>query len=309
MSKKVFFYVDDVIWVYRDLTRQKPKSMFDNPYMAMLKKAHDEYGFKVQLNSFYRTDYFYGSDEFTLSEMTDAYKEEWKANADWLKIGFHAKQEFPDYPYVNGVYEYVKKDFNEIFTEVRRFASEENIGWAVTPHWTVISRQGVLALKDCGIKLITAINGQERFEFDGDKSILPYGHYGRYIQNKMPETALFTRDTKDVAIRCSLCSYNVIPGELYDEYNTTLKAYYDKETDMHFKILNNTGALNLRTMDEVIETYSPSIGKEYIGAMTHEQYFYEDYFAYQSDYADKLYKMAEYLTGNGYEFIFAHELV
>lgn len=60
--KKVFFYVDDVIWVYRDLTRQRPKSMFDNEYMAMLKRAHDEYGFKAQLNSFYRTDFFYGSD-------------------------------------------------------------------------------------------------------------------------------------------------------------------------------------------------------------------------------------------------------
>lgn len=308
MTKKVFFYIDDVIWVYRDLTRQKPKSMFDNAYMAMLKKAHDDYGFKVQLNSFYRTDFFYGSDEFTLSEMTDAYKDEWKSNSDWLKIGFHAKQEFPDYPYVNGEYEYVKKDFQQIFDEVKRFASEDNIGYAVTPHWTVISRDGARALRDCGVRVITAIDGGATFEFNGDKSTLPYGHYGRYIHNKKPETKLFTRDTKDIAIKCSICSYNCIPKEKNDDLCFSLNTNYDENMGLHLKILNNTGALNLRTLDEVEDMYRDHINEEYIGAMTHEQYFYKDYFAYQPDYAEKLYKMAKYLTDNGYTFFFAHEL-
>lgn len=306
--KKVFFYVDDVIWVYRDLTRQKPKSMFDNEYMKMLKKAHEDYGFKVQLNSFYRTDFFYGSDEFTLSDMTDAYKDEWRENADWLKIGFHAKQEFPDYPYVNGEYEYVKKDYNEIFDEVRRFASEENIGRSCTPHWSVISRDGARALRDCGVTVLTAIDGGKRFEFNGDKSSLPYGHYGRYIQNKKPETMLFTRDTKDKAIRCSLCSYNCISQNDMEKTEFKLKTFYDSDMDLHLKCLNNTGALNLITLDEIEEKYEKHLDEEYIGAMTHEQYFYKDYFAYQPDYAEKIYKMAEYLTQNGFEFFFAHEL-
>ena len=94
-TKKCYFYIDDVIWVFRDLTRLKPASLFDNPFMAMLKKAHDENGLKVQLNVFYRTDFYYGDDEFSLADMTDAYKAEWEAAADWLKLGFHSKQEFP----------------------------------------------------------------------------------------------------------------------------------------------------------------------------------------------------------------------
>ena len=32
------FFIDDVIWVMRDLTRQRPKSLFDNPFMKPLKE-------------------------------------------------------------------------------------------------------------------------------------------------------------------------------------------------------------------------------------------------------------------------------
>ena len=94
MSKQTYFYIDDVIWLFRDLTRQAPKSIFDNAFMKMLKNAHDKYGLKVQLNVFYRTDFYYGNDEFTLADMTDAYKAEWDANSDWIRFGFHSKQEF-----------------------------------------------------------------------------------------------------------------------------------------------------------------------------------------------------------------------
>jgi len=93
MEKKATFFIDDVIWVFRDLTRQRPASMWDNPYMATLKKAHDEYGVKTQLNVFYETDFWYNDDVFTLSDMTDAYKSEFEAASDWLKLGFHSKKE------------------------------------------------------------------------------------------------------------------------------------------------------------------------------------------------------------------------
>ena len=40
--KKAYFYIDDVIWSLRDLTQKRPKSLFDNPFFGMLKKAMDE---------------------------------------------------------------------------------------------------------------------------------------------------------------------------------------------------------------------------------------------------------------------------
>ena len=120
-GKRASFFIDDTIWCFRDLTRLRPKSMFDNPFFAPLKECHEKFGLKLQLNIFYRTDFFYGLDEFTLADMTDAYKAEWQANKDWLKLGFHSLQEFPDYPWINIDYGDVKKLFGMIRGEVERF--------------------------------------------------------------------------------------------------------------------------------------------------------------------------------------------
>ncbi len=152
--KHTFFYFDDVIWLFRDLTRQRPKSIFDHFYLKIFKEAHDKYGMKVQMNVFYRTDYFYGVDEFTLAEMTDTYKAEFEANSDWLKFGYHAKQEFPDYPLVNITYDDMVKDFLAIKNEVVRFAGENSFSRAVCSHWRPISKAGCKALADNGIKII-----------------------------------------------------------------------------------------------------------------------------------------------------------
>lgn len=55
--KKAQFFIDDVIWVMRDLARERPKSLFDNGFMSILKRAHNEYGIKVQLNLCLRRSY------------------------------------------------------------------------------------------------------------------------------------------------------------------------------------------------------------------------------------------------------------
>lgn len=77
MKKYSTFVIDDVIWLFRDLTRGNYTSIFEHPFIKMLKEAHEKYGLKVQLNIFFRTDNFYGNDEFSLKDMTDRYKEEW----------------------------------------------------------------------------------------------------------------------------------------------------------------------------------------------------------------------------------------
>ena len=111
MQKSCYFYIDDVIWVFRDLTRQRPASIFDHHFLKVLKETHDKYGMKVQMNVFYRTDFFYGNDEFTLADMTDAYKAEFEEASDWMKFTLHSKQEFPDYPFLNISYQDMKDIF------------------------------------------------------------------------------------------------------------------------------------------------------------------------------------------------------
>lgn len=307
MSKKTYFFIDDVIWTLRDITRQKPNSIFDNPFMATLKEAHDKYGLKVQLNIFCRTDFFYGNDEFTLSDMTDAYKQEWTDNSDWIKFGFHAKQEFPDYPYVNATYEDVKSNFDYTQSHVFRFAGENSFAYATCTHWLPMSKAGCIALRDGGIKIMSVSYGK-RGEYNGDPNSLPYGHSFRLLQNRQPETGIFTRVSLNTAITASICSYNHLTDELVEATIHTTKSHHDEETGMNFKRFCNGPCLNLSSLDTLEEEFAPLLGYEYIGYATHEQYFYPDYYAYQTDYSQKILKAAEILSKNGYEHIFAEEL-
>ncbi len=307
MDKQAFFFIDDVIWVFRDLARKKPSSIFDNEYFKMLKRAHDDHGLTVQLNLFYRTDYFYGTDEFTLAEMPDIYKPEFEANADWLRFSFHAKQEFPDYPHVNATYDDVKKDYLAIFNEVKRFAGEKSWALGIIPHWIPMSKAGCQALADCGAKYITTTIGKKT-EFTGDDSVLPYGHAARLKNNRQPETGLFTRDTKDTAIRSSIAAYNHMDDEQYKPLKTRNASILDKETGIRFHKINNGFCINLNTQSEILEKMQELNGNEYIAVSNHEQYFYEDYFNYIPDYADRIYLMAKTFHKFGYRFITADEL-
>ena len=214
MDKKTFFFIDDVIWFLRDITRERPASIFDHHFLKVLKTAHDKYGLKVQLNLFYRTDYFYGTDEFTLSDVTDAYKAEFEANSDWLKMSFHAKQEFPDYPNVNADYDDIKGLYTMMKNEVIRFAGENSWGGdSLVTHWLPLSKDACKALADCGAKMVCCTSGDTE-EYVDQTDCLPYGHLGRLLQNRKPETKLFFRDSRDVAIEKSICGWNHLTSRL-----------------------------------------------------------------------------------------------
>ena len=263
MRKNAYFFIDDVIWPFRDLTRKKPASIFDQTLLKMLKEAHDKYGLKVVLNAFYRTDFFYGEEEFTLADMTDAYKAEWEANSDWLKISFHAKQEFPDYPYVNINYEDMKRDVTMFNNEVIRFAGEKTLSCTYNPHWSPVSKEGVKALADCGFK-ITCVTSGETTEYNGDPNSLPYGHAMRLMHNRKPETRIFSRGSRDVAINNSLCAFNHISTEEYERLLGTPNFIYNEEAKIYFKHFCNGACLNLSPLDEIESDMAPAMGSEYV---------------------------------------------
>ena len=303
------YFCDDAIWALRDITRQRPGSLFDHPFFSVLKECHAKYGLKMQINLFYRTDFFYGMDEFTLADVTDAYKPEFAANADWLKLGFHSLQEFPDYPWVNAEYADVKKLFGMIKGQIVRFAGERSFAYACVPHWCPMSKDGVRALKDCGIKLMECSIGP-RYEFDGKAERLPYGHSFRLLQNRKPETGFYWRESRNAAISSSICSYNHITEEQSARTALSLEYIHDRETGMNFHhMFCDAPCLNLCTLKTLKEDTERCLGKEYLIFSNHEQYFFKDYLAYQPEYADKIRLMCRMMHDNGYKFIFMEDTV
>lgn len=306
MERKAYFYIDDVIWPFRDLMRDHPKSIFDQHLLGMLKEAHDKYGLMVTLNCFYRTDYSYTDDEFTLADMTDEYKAEWEANSDWLKIGYHAKQEFPDYPLINVEYDDMKNQYMRFANEVKRFAGENVLMESINPHWWPTSKDGCRALRDCGIKLFSCTYGVVK-DYNGDPASLPYGHAFRLLQNRKPESKLFYRQGRDTAVSNSLCAYNHMTEKEVEETHGTFKTIYKEELGIHFKKFGNGICINTHQLNEVESCLLKCLDKEYVCCATHEQYAYPEYFAYQPDTKEKILKMCEVLKENGYEFFMVDE--
>ena len=149
---------DDNILFLADLnSHPEYTSIFDNPYLAIYRKAHELYGAKVHLNLFYS---FPGSPHrhfsaarppFDLSMMTDRYKAEFEANSDWLKLSFHARSEHPSRPYQNADAATVLADYEAVRREVVRFAGERTFSGDVTTiHWGAVTKEGVAALRDAG---------------------------------------------------------------------------------------------------------------------------------------------------------------
>lgn len=138
--------LDDNIWFLKDINSNagKYKSIFENPYLGFLKEVHETYGTKIHLNLYYQTD------GFNLSQMTEKFKSEWKDNAGWLRLSFHALQNDPDRPYANAGYDQVKKDCIMVKDQIRRFAGEEMPGLVTTLHWGAAVVDGCRALRDQG---------------------------------------------------------------------------------------------------------------------------------------------------------------
>ena len=306
MKKYFFSFIDDAIWIFRDLTRQRPESMFDHPFFATLKAAHDKWGLKTQINLFYRTDYFYGMDEFNLSEMTDCYKAEWEASSDWLKLGFHSYQEFPDNPHVNSSYEDIYKLFNMIKNEVIRFAGERSFTHGVVPHWIPMSLDGCRALYDSGAEIVCVTAG-DAIKYEDMPEDAPFRHVGRVLCNRKPETRVFSWDARGSGF--SVCGYNHFSDPALWNNDKVLGYVVDEKTGLKFKKLDDNFDLNNYNLVELRKELSRRKNDTLICIGNHEQHFFPDYFVYEPDYSDRIYEMAKILIEEeGRECIFIEDL-
>ncbi len=261
---------DDNILFLQDLTlnRDKYTSIFDNPYLALYKKAHDRFGARVHLNLFYEyiPDAKYFSrhpDYFDLSMMTDKFKSEFEANSDWLKLAFHANAEFPDKPYKFATAEKITEDYEKIRREIVRFAGESSMTNSTTVHWGEANREVVHELHRLGLRSLT---GYFRRNSSGEPSVSYY-----------------------------------FDGEALDHIGSR-DFWYDRDEDMIFAQIDLV--LNEKTYDDVMESL-PKIAADphrggFISLMIHEQYFHPDYRRYLPDFEARVLDACKYLHNRGY---------
>ena len=271
--KKFRLSSDDNIIFLQDITKNKDnyKSIFENPYLAVFKKAHDLYGAVAHINLFYEFDekarslFANPREYFNLSMMTDKFKDEFRANADWLKLSFHAYSEFPDKPYQFATREKITADCIKIVREIIRFAGVEVLSDATTVHWGEANRDCVKGLRALGFRTLVAY-------FDPN----PNGNGEPY------------------------CSYYFSKPEM--EHLHARDFWYDKSEDMIFAKADSVA--NIGTLDNVIKEIMDASERPgnggFVEILIHEQYFYSDYVNYLPDYAERLLEPSRLLSEKGY---------
>ena len=267
--KKYRLSSDDNIRFLKELNEGNYASIFDHPYLAVYKKAHDRYGAKAHLNLFYAFDdkarsLFSGNPGyFDLSMMTDRYKEEFIANSHWLKLTFHAHSEFPDKPYQHADGKTVRDDCVSICREICRFAGKECISNSTTIHWGEANREGVRALRAMGFTSLTGY---------------------------------FIRDDNNVPI----VSYYMEP-EMADHIGSR-DFFMDTREDMIFGRIDSV--LNIGSLETVLQEVRDAAEDPHRGGfvsiMIHEQYFYPDYVNHLADFEKRVLGACEILAGKGY---------
>ena len=125
-TKKSFAHMslDDQLGCLKDLTDNKDNysSLFESPYLAPIKTLHDEYGCKFTLMLF-NTD---KELNFSLSDVTDKFYNEFEENAHWLKFAYHG----PDtttYPAKTMSVDDFVNSMDGVYKQITRFASQSCI--------------------------------------------------------------------------------------------------------------------------------------------------------------------------------------
>ena len=129
--KRYNFYIDDNIFLFTDLAKQRPKSAFDHFYLKRLREIHRRWGLRLTLNCFYHNAH----QEFTLAEMPDCYRQEFIEQSDWLKFSFHSYSEFPDRPYEEVELSQFCADYDLVRGHLQRICGEQSFIAPINVHW------------------------------------------------------------------------------------------------------------------------------------------------------------------------------
>ena len=270
--KRYHFYIDDHIFVFTDLARQRPAKAFDHFYLKGLKNIHDKYGTKFVLNTFYHNAH----DEFLLKDMPDTWKQEFMDNADWLKFSFHAYSEFPDRPYQHASAETLANDYDLVRDEIIRFAGEKTFIPPVGIHWGMVNPDSFKVLHDRGVRMLD----------------------GEYLCGKV------SLDEKDSVARVADVGY--FYEKDVTEYIWGRKVFYDRFADLFLSRCDLT--VNMVPLQEIRAGVEAAANhpnyRTLLDLSSHEQYSFPGYFNYLPDHMQRLDETCKAATELGYQSVF-----
>lgn len=275
------FSIDDNIFFLRDLAATKPRSIFDNFYLAFLHEMNRKYGTKFTVNLFFSTP----EKDFDLSQMPDTWRAEFSDNAAWMGLTFHARNEFPDRPYQHATEEELGKDFDDVATEIRRFAGERAWVAPTVIHWGMVHPAAMPALVRRGVKVLSGMfapdtGSRYQAEDENASAARAFRHDINYWLDSARSDYLRRHDAlKDFATGIVYSAADIVCNNCPVEKTApTLEA-----------------AVRNPDTAEILELF------------THEQYFWPFYFNYRPDHRARCEAAIRFCAERGYAPVFFHE--
>jgi hypothetical protein len=258
------FAVDDNIFFLRDIARKKYASLFDCFYLKMFRDLHEKYGTRFALNIYFAAD-----DDFSLPQFPDHYKSEWKDNAGWLKLAFHAYANSPDRPYQDAPAAKLLADYDKVAEEIHRFAGEDTFAPPTNIHFAMVTPEAIKALHGRGVRALSGYFAKINGRWD-----INYGFDAERSEYLLKHDVLMDFDSRIVFFRDAIvCNETPV-----DRVAPTLDPLY-RESDR----------------------------RDTINLLTHEQYTWPFYHAYVPDHAQRIETAIRWCTERGYKPVFFHE--
>ena len=289
---KFYFTVDDCIVFLYELTKEPEKypSMFDHPFLAPFRKAHDLYGAHVHLNLYYEFDdrsagdFAAHKEYFNLSMMTDRYRKEWEENAHWLTLSCHANANYPSKPNQVLSADFISSAIRKTNKEIRRFAGPASLVPVTTMHFGNGYVEPLRAFRENGYRIQCAsfrmVNNDEAY-------ISYYGRDGlpAHIRGSGPDAYA---QTSDVA--------KGTPGR--DLWRDTKEDVIFSHTDM---VLNLVKEIPTDKIEQWLDDYlAVHPEKGIVSMIIHEEYYYPDYRAYIPDCGERVLRAIKHVYEKGF---------
>ncbi|MBO7741004.1 MAG: hypothetical protein J6S21_00480 [Victivallales bacterium] len=273
--KRYNFFIDDHIFLFTDLARERPADIFEHFYLKFLREMHEKYGTKFTLNTFFGDDH--DSAGFTLKEMPDCYKSQFQAASDWLRFAFHARSEFPDRPYQNCGADKLAADYEQLETELERIVGRECIIPPVVLHWAMMRPEGFQVLREHGVKALS----------------------GQFIN---PRTGV--DDNGGASFVCDVGYFMNLDESRYLE---AAGAYHDFRQNITF--FRGDVTANLLTCEQIQKKLAAAVNdrREWLSFASHEQYSFPRYFNYIPDHFQRIETAIRIAHDNGYKPVFFAE--
>ncbi len=262
-QKRYRVVIDDNSFFLRDIAQKGYDSLFDCFYLEMLRDLNAKYGALFTLNIYFTT-----ADGWDLRQFPDKYRDEWRENASWLRLAFHAHANKPDRPYQDAPVEKLLADLARVDEQILRFAGPEAHSPPTVIHWGMTRPEAWKPLYEKGSRVLSGY----------------FVHWNRWDVN-------YNMDD----FRSEWLSRN----DLLKDYPSGIVF---SKVDM---VINNTPLDQVvPKLDAVVA--DPRQG-EVVDLLTHEQYFWPFYHNYLPDHPQRMDRALEYVTRKGYKPVFLQD--